>query len=564
MVFLCGAGFVAAAMEGNVMRRVIVGRVLLAIAWASMCGCGDQSTQKSKWVDLPPPAAINNEQQLAVLQLNYCAESLSRMVAYNNRIVLDDEYRTITSNLRLDMIKDEEFVSFKRNLLGALNRFSINETERERLQNRYEKKARRAWRDAVSQALSGSLGINPLSIITNTAMNAARAAVDYSDRLDALKDEHGDKLWELKKDELTVLTDLRQDCLQLSWDMIQRHKFPDKLRLTEKEAEQLVTFCKERDPEKRARLLERHTDDYLGYPPFWYYLGDAYQSSGSTQSAKALEAYDRYEKLYQPIFRRDTLGGLIAMNRIVLARGSMAKTERRKMIREIRENLPDDGDAMVFCAAQYYILGDTIAGNDLLRQCVDEGRASDGAAGLLAVQAAELRRDGVELGKACESLVASKTTSVAAYMRFLGAIDDTEAVRRLWPKLSKIRACMEWHSAWVGLGDWNELKINFPSDFPPDDLVVEVIIDGSHAAWVERLPPNNSNEIPFKLYKAWSYIKRAGNDHDPIVGFRFKESGTEYTLYYSIWGKKWLDEKRAIEELPLVGVSINARQIVKP
>ena len=551
----------------NPRRCVTALCIVYAVTLIGVCGCGDQGDQTGGTAKrLPGPPDIDRDQQLAILQLNYCAVSLSRMVAYNNRIVLDDEYRTINTNLRLDMIKDQEFVSFKKDLLGALNRFSINETERERLQNRHDKKARQTWRNSVSEALGGSLGINPLSIITNTAMSAARAAVDYSDRIDALKDEHDDKLWELKKDELIILTELRKDCLQLSWDISREYKFPDKLRLTEKEADDLVAFCKERDLAKRARIMESHESDYLAYPPFWYYLGDAYQKSGRT--VEALKAYDRYDDLYQrqPIFRRDSLSGLIAMNRIVLDGTSMGENERRKLLCRIQENLPDDGDAIVFCAAQDYILGDAGVANDLLRRCVDEGHAADGAVGLLTVQAAGLRKNRAELDNVCKSLAAGKATSVVAYMQFLGAIDDAEAVRRLWPKLSRIRACLEWHREYGGLRNWNELKVNFPSEFPPDELTVEVIIDGNHADWAEGLLPNSSNEIPFKLKNAWSYIKDQGKDHDPIVGCRFKESGTEYTLNYSFWNKTTVHQRgaNAIDELPLIGVSIGSRQIVKP
>jgi hypothetical protein len=483
------------------------------------------------------------------------------MVSYNNRIVLDDEYRTIITNLNLETIKDPEVSDFRRRLLEALNRFQINEIERDRIQRKYERRAKRAMREAVSQALSGAQGINVLSIVVNSTMNAARASLDYADRIEALKEDREDQNWELDKDTRTILTDLRGECFDLSWKLTKRYELPDALRLTEREVEQLLSACKEPDPNKRASLLEYRSAQWQAYPPYWYFLGDAYQRSG--RNADALAAYSRYEELYRPVFRRDALGGTIAMQRLVLARGQMGQSEYRKQINRILKALPDDGNALIFCAAQYYLLGDSAFGNRLLRQCIDEGKSVDDAALILATNAGHLRRNRDELQRTCTSLAGAKSLSISSYLKFLGAIDDSEAARRLWPKLSKVRACLEWHGGPVlGIGKWNELKVNFPSCFPPDDLTVEMIVAGDHAAWAERLPTNSGGEIPFKIKWAWSYIYRNGTTHE-LVGIRFKDLATEYTLYYSVWKMKRLDQY-GIDELPLVGVSIGSGQIVKP
>jgi hypothetical protein len=47
----------------------------------------------------------------SILALNYCHFSLAKIISYNDRIVLDEEYNNIINNINLSKIHDEEILS---------------------------------------------------------------------------------------------------------------------------------------------------------------------------------------------------------------------------------------------------------------------------------------------------------------------------------------------------------------------------------------------------------------------------------------------------------------------
>ncbi|NLK30068.1 MAG: hypothetical protein GX305_03305, partial [Aminobacterium colombiense] len=82
---------------------------------------------------------------LEVLQaLNYCTYSLSKIVSFNDRVVLSFEYDNIINNLNLNAITDEEIVKLMAKLMAklmdTLKDEIISERKRERIEKSYQKR----------------------------------------------------------------------------------------------------------------------------------------------------------------------------------------------------------------------------------------------------------------------------------------------------------------------------------------------------------------------------------------------------------------------------------------
>ena len=220
--------------------------MLLAVVVLLVAGCGATGNGMGKtrepweYNDLPMTPSLPGDAYLAALQLNYCQEALTRAATANNRVILDQEYNKIVNNLNLVSIPDVELMQLRKSLLTMFNEFSIREEERERVQEKYRRKVERAFISSMSGALGSAGGMSVWSTVTNTAFSLGGAYFEYQQRVEDYKDQLDEGRWELKKDELRQITEMRSDVLDTSWRILKRYALPDKLRLTEKQIEHFV------------------------------------------------------------------------------------------------------------------------------------------------------------------------------------------------------------------------------------------------------------------------------------------------------------------------------------
>ena len=60
---------------------------------------------------------LNDNAMRAMLALNYCHMALVNILAYEDRIILDEEYNNIINNISLSAIQDEEVVTILKQLM---------------------------------------------------------------------------------------------------------------------------------------------------------------------------------------------------------------------------------------------------------------------------------------------------------------------------------------------------------------------------------------------------------------------------------------------------------------
>ena len=81
-----------------------------------------------------------DQAKLQVLQsLNLIAVSLTHILTYNDKVVLDQEYNTIINNLNLGNIPDADIIALLQELMDLLTNSKIQDHEREYLLTRFDK-----------------------------------------------------------------------------------------------------------------------------------------------------------------------------------------------------------------------------------------------------------------------------------------------------------------------------------------------------------------------------------------------------------------------------------------
>ena len=440
----------------------------------------------------------HEEAYLAVLQLNYCQESLSRCVSYNNRVILDQEYRTIVSNLNLASIPDYELVELRRSLLGLLNELSISEQERERLKARYERKVKTSFRESLTTALS-RVGRNPLSAwtaITNTALSLGSVYFEYQKNVDQYKDALDDARWELKKDELRKLTELREDTLETAWKMIKSYDLPDELRVTEEQLTRFVEIGKDGDVARRVRRLEYVQDQFRAYPPFWYYLGHAYKEA--RRNDDALAAYGRFDELHRPVFRCDPHAAAVSLDRLAIRGGDLPRSRVRRELERIRRNAPYDAPSLLFTASQYVcLLSDVANAKRILQHCVDE-RIEPTTAGRLLGDLLAGKRDWKGLAQLARETMKVRSEHMFDVLYLVGSARDADILNEVRDKV--VAVDVQIVDPMLGRR-W--LRIGIPNTWVPDGFEMNVRL-GDLKEYSAKFKENDAKsgksvyEVPWK------------------------------------------------------------------
>ncbi len=382
----------------------------------------------------PTPTPRYTEATKAMLALNYCHLSLVKILAYEDRIILHEEYDNIINNINLAMINDEEIITVLKNLMDTLTEFKLAETERELFVNTYNKKVSTAFYEALANSAKSTAAIQSLKTIVNStqsspdenftirAMQGAQQGISggvpgivigtvtsfaskasknpisagiaavvsvavvgdiwqsYHANLSEYRGELNQNIWRLEKGTIERINELRKSFLDAYWRLIKRYNIPDEWRLSEEQLQRVVQVFQETDSEKRLRQLTDMEHDFLMFPPFWYMLARTYHETGQFRQALAL--YQQFEDERFSFFRQDHELSSALMNKILLVQSVQALhpslLEEMNMtvdipydVKRITANSPYNWQKNLFAALQYITLGDYAEAEKLLRRNID-------------------------------------------------------------------------------------------------------------------------------------------------------------------------------------------------
>jgi hypothetical protein len=302
-------------------------------------------------------AAFSDEASQTAKALNYCHMSLFKIVSYNDRIVLDEEYNEIINNINLTKIRDEEIIDLLKSLMDAISKFKLDEGDKAIFMKEYEEQVRNALYESIGNMASPTIlaSGNPFIGAATMLVNAGSAYANYRNNMDVYKRGLDKKLWELEKSAILELNDVRKDFLSSYWKLMKKYQMPDKWRLTEKQMGFFVETTKDKDPNRRLRQLTRIEGDFEAYPPFHYYLGQTAQELKFNKMA--LQAYDNLEKGQMGFFREDSLYSSTLMNKIQMLNPASDRDAILRHLKTMTEQSPLDGRKNLFVGLWYVQLG---------------------------------------------------------------------------------------------------------------------------------------------------------------------------------------------------------------
>lgn len=327
----------------------------------------------------PLPGAVQEQEpvQLQVLQaLNQIAVSLTHIITYNDKVVLDQEYNTIINNLNLNKIPDADIISLLQELMDLLTSSKIQDHERAALSRSYEKNVQNELKKRLrKRILETDLLLNPYMGVLNAVLNVGSFYFNYRDRMDDYKKEREEAAWKIEAATLQGLNNFYKKLLKYSWDLMRRYQLPDEWRLNEKQLSDYTAILKEPDIERRYRKLERLEAAFQKFPPYWYYRGQAAYDMGDAK--EALFCFSQFQNIHQGILRKDPFAASTAMHKIMLTAQQASPAQIRRDLQVVLANSDDeDWGNILFAALHYARLGDKDTAGRLILRNLDNGYLS--------------------------------------------------------------------------------------------------------------------------------------------------------------------------------------------
>lgn len=318
--------------------------------------------------------AAEPQVQLQVLQsLNQIAVSLSHILSYNDKVVLDQEYNTIINNLNLNKIPDADIINLLQELMDLLTSSKIQEHEKAYLSRNYEKNVQTELKRRLrKRILETDVLLNPYMGVLNAMLNVGSFYFNYRDRMEEYRKEREEAAWKIEVSTLQGLNNFYKKLLKYSWELMRRYQLPDEWRLNEKQLTDYTAVLKESDIGRRYRKLERLESAFQKFPPYWYYRGQSAYEMG--EKKEALYCFSQFQSIHQGILRKDPFAASTAMHKVMLTVQEASPAEIKRDLEVVLANSDDeDWGNILFAALHYARLGDREMAGRLILRNLDNG-----------------------------------------------------------------------------------------------------------------------------------------------------------------------------------------------
>ncbi|WP_240744139.1 hypothetical protein [Desulfopila sp. IMCC35006] len=315
-----------------------------------------------------------DQAQLQVLQsLNLIAVSLTHIMTYNDKVVLDQEYNTIINNLNLSNIPDADIITLLQELMDLLTSSKIRDHDREYILTRFDKNIQNELKNRIrSRIFDTDLVLNPYAGLLTAVLRTGSFYFNYRSQMDTYAKEKEEGKWAIEAKTMEGLNNFYKKLLKYSWDLMRRYNLPDEWRLNEKQLSDYTDILKEPDLDRRYRKLERIESSFQKFPPYWYYRGQAAQEIGKNE--EALHCFNQFQQINQRILRKDPYAASVAMCKTMLKAEESDPRMLKKDLDLILANSEDaDWGNILFVALQYERLGDSDTAGKLILRNLDNG-----------------------------------------------------------------------------------------------------------------------------------------------------------------------------------------------
>jgi len=344
------------------------------------------------------PAIEKGNELKAAYALNLCTVSISQIIDYNDLIVMEQEYEAILNNLNLENFpKDEALLKILKQILDVVSFFRIQAEEKKIQEEEYKKKVKDAvWSAVPSPSMilaGGSAGWVGLAV--GAVMAVGTGYMNYRRERANIDVEQRRKNWELQRSAMEQFDGLRRELFDTAWRLADTYKFDDSYRLTARQISQYNNILADVDPLRRYERLSYLRDNFVAYPPFWYYLGHAaaevstlktpygnlaYPELSAQYREKALEAYQVFlnsvdDDVHKNLLREDQTCAACALETFALVAkdATFPHEEKVKLLKKAAKNAGNAFDTLQICATSYLAIGEVDSAISLMRMLVNEG-----------------------------------------------------------------------------------------------------------------------------------------------------------------------------------------------
>ncbi len=501
--------------------------------------------------DVGPPLPVTGQGQdvdvqLQVLQaLNQIAVSLTHIITYNDKVVLDQEYNTIINNLNLNKIPDADIISLLQELMDLLTSSKIQEHERAALSRTYEKNVQTELKKRLrKRILETDLLLNPYMGVLNAMLNVGSFYFNYRDRLDEYKKEREEAAWKIEAATLQGLNNFYKKLLKYSWDLMRRYQLPDEWRLNEKQLSDYTAILKEPDIERRYRKLERLESAFQKFPPYWYYRGQSAYEMGNAQ--EALFCFTQFQNIHQGILRKDPFAASTAMHRIMLTVQSASPAQIRRDLDVVLANSDDeDWGNILFAALHYARLGDTDTAGRLILRNLDNGYLAfiEDPEMMRAMGPALLLKARSDVfDRIMDAILKNDKVKNYDVLWLYGQLRNRDILRRIQGEFDHVLLLAENKSMLNPLNVFrgDNLALLLPSRWMADNLTVHLRLmddEGEHTFQPSEVTPlRNHPEVSVLTFK------------DVLSTKKFIKNRRQARIVVSLWREKLAEDRGAKED----------------
>jgi len=310
----------------------------------------------------------NDKARNAVMALNYMHASLNKIITYNDKIILEDEYDNIINNLKLTAIEDSEIVDVITSLMDTLTNHKLSEMDKSQFQNEYEQKLDDSLSNALSSINAG--GFTPFHMAGNILLSLGSAYFDYQSTQNSAKKGLDKSMWKLKKDTIAILNFERKQFLRTYWKVMKRYDMPESWRITEEQFNNFVNTLKVNDPDIKQRRLLRMAKELAVFPGFWYELSlIAHQNNDKVVEN---QAFKKYEELNDSLLRHNSHYSLMLANQTTQYDARTQKDEIVLLLKKIQKVDSLNPVRKLFVAMKYHEIGNTPKALELIEENIDD------------------------------------------------------------------------------------------------------------------------------------------------------------------------------------------------
>ena len=328
---------------------------------------------------------FNDSKIKTAFALNLCTVSVSQIIDYNDVVVLEQEYDTILNNLNLESIpKDEALLNILKQLLDTITFFRMQEGDKQFIDKEYQNKMKNAiWSAVPNVGFIFSSG-NPVTFITSLASQVGIGYMNYRKAKAENELAYEKEQWQLRRSAIEQFNGLRRELFDTAWRLVDAHDIPDAYRLTERQVTQYNDILMDPDAFRRYERLDTIKENFVAYPPFWYFFGNTANELAMITTDELCDYYTKAAKLYFEVFirafgacdllRENQIASACALEYIDLLNVD-SPAERTKIDELIRFALKYSGntnDVLQLCAFSYMRIGCASEAAKLFRRLVNE------------------------------------------------------------------------------------------------------------------------------------------------------------------------------------------------